>query len=211
MYNPKSLKSIWQPKLLEKNFRNKLFVSLVVLAIVLFSLARFLVYNEGRVGYDLTDPLLSLFKPMEVTWFTFLLIYVALVAALYTLSFFPEEFLIAIQSYSIVAFLRLTTIYLLPLNAPATIIPLDDPFIAFFGNGQTFLKDLFFSGHTATMFVFYLTAVNKNLRIIFLAATVVVAVCVLVQHVHYTIDVLVAPFMAYGSYRISLSLNSQKK
>jgi hypothetical protein len=29
--------------------------------------------------------------------------------------------------------------------------------------------------------------------------TVLVAVCVLWQHVHYTVDVLVAPFFAYAS------------
>ena len=34
------------------------------------------------------------------------------------------------------------------------------------------------------------------------SATAGVAVCVLAQHVHYTIDVFVAPFVAYASWRL---------
>lgn len=211
MESIKQLKNIWQPKLLESNFRKRLFITLIFLAAILFTLARFLVYNETRPGYSIKDPVLSLFQPVDVTWLTFVLIYASLIVALISLSFDPEKLLIAIQSYSIVAGFRLVTIYLLPLNAPDTIIALTDPFIEFFGSGQTLYRDLFFSGHTSTMFLFYLTNKNKTLRIVFLISTFLVGLCVLIQHVHFTIDVVAAPFFAYTSYRISVFINPAEK
>ena len=200
------LKNIWQQKLLDSNFRLRFISSFIFLAAVLFSLAKFLAYNETRSGFAFNDPLLSLFQPVDVTWLTFVLIYAGLITALGSLSFHPEEFLLAIQSYSFVALFRLFTIFFLPLNPPATTIALTDPFIEFFGGGHTLFRDLFFSGHTSTMFLFFLTARNIKLKTIFLVCTILVGVCVLIQHVHYTIDVLAAPFFAYTGYRITILL-----
>ncbi|MCX7876143.1 MAG: sphingomyelin synthase family protein, partial [Melioribacteraceae bacterium] len=64
--------------------------------------------------------------------------------------------------------------------------------------------------HTATMFLLALTAKNKTLKWTFVVATFLVAFCVLIQHVHYTIDVIIAPFIAYTSYRISRLINKKK-
>ncbi len=205
------IKSIWRTSLLDSNFRTRFFLTLVILIFVLLSLARFLDYNEDLSGFAFNDPLLSLFSPVDLTWFTFVVIYSSLIVALISLSFYPEDFVIALQSYSLVFFLRLCTIYLLPLNAPPTTISLTDPFVEFFGGGETLYRDLFFSGHTATMFLFFLTGKNPILRKVFLVSTLLVAVSVLVQHVHYTIDVVAAPFFAYTSYRIALFISKSKK
>jgi len=209
MNSLKEIKNVWQERLLNKNFRLRLLFSLFLLGVSLISLSKFLCYNETRPGFSFTDPLLLLFQPIDVTWFTFGLIYLALIIALVSLSFSPEKFLVAMQSYSLIALFRLATIFLLPLNAPATIIPLDDPFIEFFGNGDTLLRDLFFSGHTSTMFLFFLTSTSTKLRPVFLICTVLVGAAVLIQHVHYTIDVAAAPFFAYTSYRLALLINKQ--
>jgi membrane-associated phospholipid phosphatase len=82
-------------------------------------------------------------------------------------------------------------------------IALEDPFVEFFGGGKTLTKDLFFSGHTATSFIFYLTSVNKKIKMLFLILTVIMALSVLLMHVHYTVDVVVAPLASFTSYRIS--------
>jgi membrane-associated phospholipid phosphatase len=170
---------------------------------------RFLVYNEKNSGFAFTDPILSLFNPIDVTWLTFGLVYVGLFTALISLSFHPEYLLIAIQSYSLMFLFRLSTIYLLPLDAPISTIALTDPVVQFFGDGETLFRDLFFSGHTATMFLFYLTSFSKRLKIVFLLCTFCVAICLLIQHVHYTVDVAAAPFFAYTSYRIAFLLNNK--
>ncbi|MEW6703025.1 MAG: phosphatase PAP2-related protein [Bacteroidota bacterium] len=206
-----NLAAIWQIKLQKKNFRNSLIVTLVLLASILFLLAKFLTHNELRRGFSFNDPLLKLFAPVDVTWLTFGLIYLALIIAFFSLTFHPEKMLLALQSYTLIASMRIITIYFLPLNAPPLTIPLKDPFVELFGNGETFLHDLFFSGHTSTMFLLFLTTQNKRLKSIFLICTILVASCVLIQHVHYTIDVIAAPFFAYTCYRISYLINSHIK
>lgn len=200
----------WKNAFGNKPFRIKFATTIFLLATVLFFLAKFLDYNEERPGFSFSDPLLSRFYPVDVTWITFILIYGALIVGLTALSKYPRRILIAFQSYLLIAALRLITIFFLPLNAPFHIIPLQDPFVEFFGGGQTLLRDLFFSGHTSTMFLLALTAKHKTLKWIFVAATVLVAFCVLLQHVHYTIDVLTAPFFAYTTYRISRLINKKK-
>lgn len=211
MININEIKSVWRERLLNPGFRNRFLITTIVLVVVLLSLARFLDYNEELSGFSFKDPLLSLFTPIDVTWFTFGLIYLSLIAALVSLSYYPEDFLIALQSYSLVFFFRFVTIFFLPLDAPTTTVSLTDPFVEFFGGGETLHRDLFFSGHVATMFLFYLTSRNKNLRKVFLVNTFLIAVAVLIQHVHYTIDVIAAPFFAYTSYKMSLFVSNCKK
>jgi len=207
----KEINEAWKPALLDKAFRTKMIISILLLAIALFFLASFLPYNETRPGFTLDDPLLKTFNPIDLTWITFILIYGALLVGLASLAKYPRRILIAFQSYTLVASLRLITIYFLPFNAPPDIIPMKDPFVEFFGGGQTLLRDLFFSGHTATMFLLALVAKNKILKGILVVSTILVAVAVLAQHVHYTVDVLVAPFIAYTGYRISRLINKNKK
>ncbi|MFC2136330.1 phosphatase PAP2-related protein, partial [Bacteroidota bacterium] len=76
-----------------------------------------------------------------------------------------------------------------------------------FGTGEIYIKDLFFSGHTSTMFLLFLTAGSKNLRMVFLLLTILVAFCVIIQHVHYSIDVIAAPIGAYIGYKGAILLN----
>ena len=92
--------------------------------------------------------------------------------------------------------------YVTPLEAPDNMLSLNDPLVQFFGTGNILTKDLFFSGHTATLFLFFLIADKKYLKVIFLIFTSIVALAVLLQHVHYTVDVVAAPVFAYVSYRI---------
>ncbi|MHB9041895.1 MAG: phosphatase PAP2-related protein [Melioribacteraceae bacterium] len=204
------IKSVWQEALSDRVFRIKAVITLILLALVLFLLANFLAYNERRLGFTLNDPFLSSFNPVDLTWLTFILIYLGLITALVFLTFHPARMLTALQSYTLISALRIITIYFLPLNAPVQIIPLTDPFVEFFGGGTTLLRDLFFSGHTSTMFLFFLTAKSKKLKVVFLICTFLVASFVLLQHVHYTIDVLAAPFFAYTSYRISRLINKKR-
>lgn len=205
------IKSVWQIALSDKSFRIKAAVTILLLALVLYLLANFLAYNERRPGFTINDPFLSSFNPVDLTWFTFVLIYLGLITALVFLTFHPARMLTALQSYTLIGALRIITIYFLPLNEPVHIIPLTDPFVEFFGGGTTLLRDLFFSGHTSTMFLFFLTAKSKKLKTLFLICTILIAFAVLLQHVHYTIDVIAAPFFAYTSYRISRLINKKKK
>lgn len=171
-----------------------------MLAVVLTSLANFLNYVEARKGVLLPDPLLNLFNPIDLTWLTFALIYVSLIVAIATLSKNPKRLLFAVQLYTLMVAVRILAMYLLPLQPPEKMIILNDPLVEFFGTGQTLTKDLFFSGHTATLLILFLVSEKKIIKTIFLISTIVVAIAVLLQHVHYTIDVFAAVFFTYTCY-----------
>lgn len=205
------IKNNWKTALSDKSFRTRFIITVVLLVITLAILARFLDYNEERPGFSFADPFLSTFNPINITWITFILIYGALIIGLASLAVHPKRIMLTFQAYTLVCAMRVISIYFLPLNAPFHIIPLKDPFVEFFGGGNTMLRDLFFSGHTATMFLLSLTAKNKRLKTIFVILTILVAAAVLVQHVHYTLDVIIAPFIAYTSYRIARIINKRKK
>lgn len=190
----------WKEFLKEKRNRFELVITLFLLAVVLTSLANFLNYVEARKGVLLPDPLLNLFNPIDLTWLTFALIYVSLIVAIATLSKNPKRLLFAVQLYTFMVAVRILAMYLLPLQPPEKMIILNDPLVEFFGTGQTLTKDLFFSGHTATLLILFLVSEKKIIKTIFLISTIVVAIAVLLQHVHYTIDVFAAVFFTYTCY-----------
>lgn len=200
--------SIWKSYFSLKQNRLNFALTLSLLIIVLIILPRFLNYIENRNGFSFDDPILRLFNPVDVTWLTFALIYIGIVIAVFHLAGKPNILILAMKVYAVTAIIRMIAMYLLPLNPPSTLILLDDPFVQFFGSGEVLTKDLFFSGHTSTMFILFLTAQDKKIKYIFLTATLLVALAVIVQHVHYTIDVYAAPFFAYAAYSLAKKFDS---
>lgn len=190
-----------------ETFRNnkskiEFFITITLLVLILVTLSNFLNFIERRNGVILNDPVLNLFDPVDLTWLTFGLMYVSLIAAIIFFSKKPQLLLLAFQSYILMIILRMIAMHLVSLNPPEKMIPLNDPLVEFFGTGQLLTKDLFFSGHTATLFLLFLLADLKSLKIFFLISTITLAISVLLQHVHYSIDVLAAPFFAYGSFKL---------
>lgn len=205
-----SITAAWREALASSAFRIRGALSAGGLVLVLTVLARFLEQNEGRPGVVLPDPVLALFSPVDLTWLTFALIYIGLVAAVVSLLRHPETLLLAIQAYSVMVGFRIIAMTLVPLEPPVTMIPLQDPLVEYFGTGTLLTKDLFFSGHTSTLFLLFLVTPRSALKKVFLACTVLVACCVILQHVHYAIDVYVAPFVAYAAYRIVLLVRGER-
>ena len=146
-------------------------------------------------------------RPFDLTWLTFALIYLSLFLFIITTVNNPDKLLIALQAYSLMVIFRTIAMYLTPFEAPETLLLLNDPFVQLFGKGEILTKDLFFSGHTGTLFLLFLLADNKAMKYIFLLFTLTVGMAVLLQHVHYSIDVFVAPFVAYAAYRIIKNLH----
>jgi len=194
----------WKDFLSDKKNKVEFVVSLILLALVLTGLARFVNFVEYRPGVAFSDPVLDLFNPIDLTWLTFGLIYIALVIAVASLINNPRQLLFALQLYTLMAFVRIIAMFLLPLEPPEKMILLKDPFVEFFGSGQTLTKDLFFSGHTATLFILFLVSKNKIIKTLFLISTILVAIFVLLQHVHYTIDVFAAVFFTYACFKLLL-------
>lgn len=194
--------STWRDEFGNKRFRLILISSVIILVSLLFSLTHFLDYVEAREGVLFNDPILKLFTATDLTWVIFGIIYLSLVAAVFSLLPHPKKLLFAVQLYALMVFIRIIAMYLLPLNPPEGMIELRDPFVEFFGAGTTLTKDLFFSGHTASLLIFFFTAKNRIFKIIFLVFLVLIAIFVILQKVHYTIDVYAALFFTSASYFI---------
>lgn len=204
-----TIRATWQSAWQDSATRRGLLITLPLLVVTLSMLARFLEGVERRPGVVVSDPVLALFAPHDVTWLTFLLIYAGLFGAIAILMHDPRRLLLAIHTYMIMVVFRVCAMSLLPLDPPQTMIPLTDPFVEYFGTGIPLSKDLFFSGHTSTLFLLGLTMQARRWRTVFFFCTAAVACCVLIQHIHYAVDVFVAPFFAYTSYRMALSIHGR--
>lgn len=200
-------KNNWKIEFSQKNFKIKFGYTSLSLIILLALFSEFLLFVEERSGILLSDPLLKVLPVVDVTWFTFVVIYLGLFVAIGHLIRYPKQFVAATQAYIIMIIFRAIAMYLLPLEPPAGMVPLRDPVVEIFGTGQLLLKDLFFSGHTATLFLFSLTAQTKKMRSFFVILTLLVGAAVLIQHVHYSIDVFAAPFFAFTAFKIIFPSN----
>ncbi|MBS1516287.1 MAG: phosphatase PAP2 family protein [Bacteroidetes bacterium] len=206
----------------EKFFHNKknvfLFLGNLVFLITTLSIfSSFLVFNENRpYVVKLNDPLFYFFNAVDLNVIAFPVIYVALIAFLTYTSFRPRVFCFALSAYTLMVWIRMFAMYITPLDVSAGAIDLRDPIVFMIGTGQAVQKDLFFSGHTATLFLLYVIVYNikrisgsdESLRAdnffkyFLLFCLIIVAASVVLQKAHYTIDVFAALFFAYGAYAI---------
>ncbi len=196
----------WYHHWKDRQLLSELLLSVIALAGGLMIYSSYLIYNESRPGSTLADPLLEILPMMDVSIPIFGIIYGAILLGIYSLLGSPRSLLLALQSYTALILIRIVALYLTPLAPPPEMIPLYDP-MAGFGPGDILHRDLFFSGHTSTLFLLFLIARTRPIRWIFLACTAAVGMLVLVQHCHYSIDVLAAPFFAYGCYRLAACLS----
>jgi hypothetical protein len=196
----------WKGAFRERRFGSRFALTVCALVAALATLARFLEWNEARPGATLSDPVLALLPPRDLTWLTFSLVYLGLALGVTRLATHPRALVVALEAYAVMAVLRIVAMWVTPLEPPPGMIPLHDPLVRLFGPGRLLTKDLFFSGHTSTLFLLALAVPGRRSKMLFLLGTAAVAGCVLWQHVHYTIDVLVAPLFAWASFRVAARL-----
>lgn len=198
----------WRIALSEKHFRNKFIATVVVLLVLLTGFASLLAYIETRQGHVLYDPILNFIKPRDVSYFIFFTTYVSAIIGLVYAFLSPYQFLDLLQMCGILTLLRISALFFLPLESPIAIIPLHDEVLkhSFYANSGN-LKNLFFSGHAATLFLFYFFSVNKILKYLFLIAAISVSIGVMVQHINYSYAVVAAPLLAYISYKLVIKFS----
>lgn len=196
--NDQAWKAAWRSSL----FRKKLGFGLMGVLAILIAFPYFFQTIERHTGPVLTDWVLDRLPPHDVSLIIFLTIWAAGLLLLVRVRHSPAVFIMFIYSYVIITLSRMLTINLFPLNPPVGLIPLVDPLTnAFYG--KTYItKDLFYSGHTSTIFLIFMCLRRKWDRLFIFAGTLVVGVGLLIQHVHYTIDVLGAFVFTYPLYRI---------
>ena len=204
------MKTNWKTYWLSKNHRWIFALSLVVLTIVLFSFLHYLTYNEDRKGLVFDDPFLRLFAPFNLSPVIFILTYsIALIGIIAALQK-PELFLKLVQAYTILILLRMLSLFLVALEPPIAIIPLQDVLLqSTFYSGRQNLKDLFFSGHVSILFVLAIILANSKLKWLFVFGAIVVGILLMLQHVHFSIDVFAAPLFAYIACTAQRKINFQ--
>jgi membrane-associated phospholipid phosphatase len=138
--------------------------------------------------------------PRDVSIAIFLLIWATAAILVIRARRSPALFMLFIYGYLIVSLSRMVSINLVPLNPPIGLIPLIDPISNAFYGKSYITKDLFYSGHTSTIFLMFLCLRRPGDRLFALIGSLIVGGLLLVQHVHYTIDVIGAFVFTYPLY-----------
>lgn len=147
----------WRQPVFRKKF-------VLVWALILPLLAAFPVFFqhiEKREGIILNDWLLNQISVRNVSLPVFIFIWGAALLAIVRCVKSPQTLLLLLWTYLLVSLSRMACIWLVPLNAPPHLIPLIDPLTNFFYGKQYITKDLFFSGHTSSVFIIFLGLKKK--------------------------------------------------
>ncbi|HWZ03405.1 MAG TPA: phosphatase PAP2-related protein [Mucilaginibacter sp.] len=198
-----SPKDNWKATWNSRSKRYQMIIGTVTMLAIVFTLPHFFGYIQKRKGAVLNDWLLARLPPHNVSVFIFGLIWgMALLIIIRTIKN-PSIYITFCWTYIFIYIVRFVTLSLVALDPPQGMILLVDPINSAFYHNAVITKDLFFSGHTATMVTIFLCLEKRTDKIIALIAAFAVACLLLVQHVHYTIDVLAAPVVVYTCYRLT--------
>ncbi|HEY4334310.1 MAG TPA: phosphatase PAP2-related protein [Puia sp.] len=194
----------WQEAWFTPSFRGRLMAGMAILITMLCLLPRFFQTIERRQGRLLHDPILQALQPHNISPLLFIVMWAFTAYCVFRAAQTPRMFLTYLWSFIILTAFRCLMITLVPLDPPAGLIGLVDPVSNFFYGSDKFVtKDLFFSGHTSSMFLLYFTVPGKTDKKLAVLVTAVVGFLLLVQHVHYTLDVLGALVFCWISYQIA--------
>jgi len=114
----------------------------------------------------------------------------------------PAQIITLIQSVSLLLIIRAISLFIFRFDAPEEMINLKDPIMETFIYAKNLTTqqfnehDLFFSGHTANLFLMTMIFKNKKLKILFIILTIMMGTFLVLQQAHYSIDVICAPIFS---------------
>ena len=201
--------STWSEAWASSLFRKKVIIGILLFPSILLILPTFFSKIEARQGIVLNDWLLQRIPSMDFSVIIFILVWSTSLLILVRCIQKPAIFLMTLYFLIIITLLRIITISIIPLDPPNGLIILTDPITSLsYGGSSVFItKDLFFSGHTANLFMFYLCLQKKRDKLFALSTSLLVGLLVLVQHVHYSIDVIGAIVFTYLLVKYSKHLD----
>jgi hypothetical protein len=199
-----SIREAWGEAWQESSFKLSFLLAMLTFSVFPWKAATYFQWIQRREGIILNDFILEFIPPKNVSYPIFSIIYCTIIYLIVRLLATPKTFVWFAWAFNLETIFRFVTIYLVALNPPVGIVDLHDPVATLFIYGENMLitKDLFFSGHTATMvFACYFLPLKKE-KITAIILTVILVVLLLIQHVHYTIDIIMAPLFTLLAIRI---------
>jgi hypothetical protein len=194
----------WQDAWKNKAFRQNFIVGLILLAAAMALTSFFFNYIEARKnGILLNDWVLQRLPAIDVSFFIVTIMGSALF--LFSIRGIANPNILITFLFAIVLQLvtRMITISITEFFPPHGLIVLKDPMGSLLYQSRFVTRDLFYSGHTAIICLLYFCSVNKRDKYYILLAAISVGTLLLIQHVHYTIDVVFAPLFAFGGFWLS--------
>jgi len=184
-------------------FRRKLIIGFILVFLILAFFPIFFQIIEKRNGRPLNDWLLDRVPAHDVSILIFILIWATTLLLLVRVVRSPEILLEFLWAYALLSLTRMSTIILVNLDPPRYLIPLIDPITNSFYGARYVTRDLFFSGHTSTVFLMGFCFKRQIDRWLSFCAATAVGILLLIQHVHYTVDIIASPVITYLIYWLS--------
>jgi hypothetical protein len=196
----------WRAAWQRTRFRRLAIGGFVLCCFLLAIWPTYLARIEVRDGILLNDIVLNALPAADVSLLVFICLWGAALLLIYRVQRNPMIYLHFIWGYALLFITRIISIGLVPLDPPVGLIELRDPLSNYFYGSKFITKDLFFSGHTASICLMAFCLLHPlDRRLVFLG-TLLVGIGVLIQRVHYTADVVAAPFFAYATYWLAVRL-----
>lgn len=206
-------KANWKKFITKRKNFYELGIAILIFSIVTYLFKKYLVQYEMVQGLRLHDILLEHIQAADVSVWIFVILYTAIFYNYLFLLAYPRILISFFIFYSVCLLLRFIMLSYINLEPPLGYTEFQDPILNFstYG-GHKITKDLFFSGHMITIFASYFAMPNLKLKRIFLVASIVLSILLIIQHIHYTIDILgayIAVFLIYRVYFEKIYTNSK--
>jgi hypothetical protein len=158
---------------------------------------------QARSGVQVNDVIQNMLPPFDFSIPIFTLEYSVLLIVFIFVLAEPVRLIKGLQMFAMLMLARAAAVYFVPLEPPADMVFLHDPMAEMFLHTKEVIvtKDLFFSGHVSSLALLGLIATNRYIKMYAAFATVAVALLIVWQHVHYSMDVAFAPVVSYVIYR----------
>lgn len=179
-------------------------VTFLVLLFTVFLFNRFLLWNEYRDGIHYFDPLFPYFDARDFSLPITLLLYASVGFFLFYYIKQPMVLSQFVWAYTIILVMRMVALFFVPLYCDPDAVDLYDPVVNSLIYPNSYVeRDLFFSGHATMLFCFYAYFQKPVIKLGYLLVGIIVSTLLVLQKVHFTIDVVAAPVFSWFAVVLS--------